>query len=314
MTAPPLRLMTLKTRAGSRAHFYHFFFGVLLPLARYMAGGDDDAIPLLVEECGPMDAILDELDLPGLILLGKDEHRRLQGRMPLTTAERVSLAPYDLDAVKGDYDPVAIRAGVDWLLARLGDRVEARRQALQAEWLGQPRILIVDRGPPDPFYANDPSYASEPSRRKTAGAERRRVGNHEDLVQSLSGLYPGCRGVLLEGQSLAGQIALFQVADIVVAQHGAALSNIVWMRPDASIVELEGGAPETGYFVSLADALGLSHRFFPQEGPFGPVDVDNLIEAIEAIARNARRTRASAGDAALSAGVPVSDRSGTVAQ
>ncbi len=272
----PMRHLTIQNRDGNHQHYYHFLLGILLPLCRYLAETGEATIPLIVRSCGPCDAILHELDLPQLLLAETESHRNLGNSLPPEIVRKVGIIGFDIGAPALTYDRDAILAGARWLLDRWREPIAGYRTRILTQWKGEPRVLVIDRAPPDPFYGS----ALSTSAGKGAGASRRRIPNHKEMAAEVRRRYPGCLNVFLERQPLAVQIALFQLADVVVAQHGAALANIVWMRPDARIIEFVGGAPDVGFFVDLAAALGIAHAFFPQEGPFGPIDGGALADAI----------------------------------
>src|SRR5262249_55593204 len=83
--------------------------------------------------------------------------------------------------------------------------------------LHRPRILVVERGAAHPFYLSDAAEA------KGAGAARRSIGNHAELSAYLAEQFGHVCNVALEGLPLPHQIALFSAADVIIAQHGAAL-------------------------------------------------------------------------------------------
>ncbi len=275
---PPLRHLSI-THSSNRDHYYHFLLGVLLPLCRYLAETGETGAPILIASCGPLDALLNELRLPNLVITERRSHRKLRRTLPPELASFVTIDGYDLnDPSRPDYDGDAIRAAAAWLRRRWVGRIADRRKSLKAEWTERPRVMVINRAPADAYYV------SSLARGDPAGFERRHVGNHAEMVAAIVARFPGCRDVFLEGRPLAEQIALFQLADIVVAQHGAALANIVWLRKGAEVVELDGGAHSGKHFAKLAAALGIPHRFFPQAGPFGPVDAPALAALIAAIA------------------------------
>lgn len=53
------------------------------------------------------------------------------------------------------------------------------------------------------------------------------------------------------------QIAIFQSAKIVVAESGAALTNILFMNPNSTVLEIHPGNDKAGLWGSLADILGV---------------------------------------------------------
>lgn len=278
--APPLRHLSFN-HAGKRDHYYHFVLGVMLPLCNYLSKEGPAKTPVLVETCGPFDRILHELRLRRLIVTERRSHQRLQRTLTPELAAPVSLGGYDLHnprtSLSTEIDHKAIRRAATWISKRLGKGVAKYQERLEADWTGSPRILVIDRAPPDPYYASALSI------RKSSGAQRRRIGNHAEMVAAIASGFGNCHNVLLEGKSLAKQIALFQLADVVVAQHGAALVNTIWLRPDARVIEVaqEDRAPRPN-FLQLAEALGFAHRFVGQDSSFGPVDIPTVIAALDA--------------------------------
>ena len=87
-------------------------------------------------------------------------------------------------------------------------------------------------------------------------ANGRRIANEDELVQSLADR--GFAMYCLEDMSLDEQIALFSQAKLIVAPHGAGLTNMLWAR-NATILELFG-AYWNPSFLTLANAL--HHRYF----------------------------------------------------
>ena len=67
------------------------------------------------------------------------------------------------------------------------------------------------------------------------------------------------------GTPLRDQIRSFREADIVVGVHGAGLTNIVFCRPGATVLEIplaNRPASEGAYFGHIAVSLGLSYWAF----------------------------------------------------
>lgn len=69
-----------------------------------------------------------------------------------------------------------------------------------------------------------------------ADATRRRVLGEDRLAAALERL--GFVVVTLEGRDYDAQRRLFAEAEVVVAPHGAALTNLAWTRPGGALVEL----------------------------------------------------------------------------
>ena len=281
----PLHL-TIKANAGSCEHFYHFILGYLLPLAEYLVRSEtaEDRVVLL-RSCGPLDRILQELALPGLLCCERSTHASIKDTLERSSwAEIAEIRGFDFGHLPSEevvYDRECIGVGVKFLRRRLASAIEAATAKINASWTGRPRVLMIERGEPDPFYQ---SCLAEI---KNSANHRRSIANHVELVASMAADYPGFRSIRLETASLAEQVAWFGLTDILVAQHGAALSNIIWMRRGAHVIEINPDVPSNlrTLFCRLADVCEVTYACLRQAaGPFGPVPVEELAALIAAAA------------------------------
>jgi hypothetical protein len=93
-----------------------------------------------------------------------------------------------------------------------------------------------------------------------AKSGRRKVENEEAVTEMLESL--GFERYFGEELTFSEQVSLFASADVVVAPHGAGLSNIVWST-DVSIVEMFNDFV-TDPFYLIADSLG--HEYTAIQG------------------------------------------------
>lgn len=96
------------------------------------------------------------------------------------------------------------------------------------------------------------------SRSKAAG---RKVVNEEHLLHAL--LSYGFELFVLEDMSFEQQIMLFADAKVVIAPHGAGLTNLIFSRNDPTVIELYSG--ETNWnasFYTLASSLGFNYGLY----------------------------------------------------
>lgn len=93
-----------------------------------------------------------------------------------------------------------------------------------------------------------------------ARATRRRVANEGDLRAVLEAR--GFETVCLEGLPFADQVRLLAETSELVSNHGAGLTNMLFMVPGTRVTEirLQGDAHNNCYF-SLARALGLEYDY-----------------------------------------------------
>jgi capsular polysaccharide biosynthesis protein len=133
---------------------------------------------------------------------------------------------------------------------------------------------------------------------------RRRVLNEDALFDAVAPL--GFERVVPGEQSVAAQIAAFSSARIIIAAHGAGLTNMIFMPPGAAIVELTSTAIEhMDLFRMLSRSTGhtietVCSDDYADAGAIGVnsdyrVDVNAMLRAVDAaLARSAARGEDSA--------------------
>lgn len=89
-------------------------------------------------------------------------------------------------------------------------------------------------------------------------AHYRRVVEDERLSSWLVRTH-GFKIVLLETLSFAQQVALLARAKVVVAPHGAGLTNLIFCQPGTIVVELFSPRYVPSYFWEIADLMNLQH-------------------------------------------------------
>ena len=91
-------------------------------------------------------------------------------------------------------------------------------------------------------------------------ADRRRIVNESDVVACLQQY--GFETFTTEALSFRDQAALFADAEVVVANHGAGLTNVMFMPPGAKVIEIfEPGLIHYCYW-TLSEAAGLEYWYF----------------------------------------------------
>jgi hypothetical protein len=102
-----------------------------------------------------------------------------------------------------------------------------------------------------------------------AGAPKRRLTNEREVARAVGEF--GFRVVRFEEHPFAEQVRLTASAGHLVSNHGAGLTNILFMRPGGGVLELRReGERERNWFYNLASAAGL--RYYYQ--PCAPADGD----------------------------------------
>lgn len=129
----------------------------------------------------------------------------------------------------------------------------------------------------------------EPIRRlyiSRSKAGRRKVINEEDVLEFLSSF--SFTPVYLEEHSLSEQIALLSNAEFIVAPHGAGLTNLVWCRSGAKVLELFSPNYVNVCFWAISNQIGLDYFYLLGEIENPPKDYvdpnlcqDNILVSIE---------------------------------
>ena len=258
---PPDRfgLLAVANRVGSVEHYFHFILGYVAPIMLRPAPAPG-APCQLARSCGPLDPMFAELALPDIRQIPKLDWRR-----------RRETNRYRLETVIGydspeHYDPAAFAVLRAAMLAHFGMTAPDKPD----------RTLLVNRGQsPEAYQAAD---VENP----TSANLRRSVPNMAEVCAAITQAGHACDMVELETNTLRMQLALFAGTRTLVAQHGAALVNMLWMAPGGTIVEiLPNNLGRTGrIFRMLAEACGHGYVCVPQATLHAAVDADAVVAAL----------------------------------
>lgn len=168
--------------------------------------------------------------LQSLQLLGYNDEDYLYWKQQRAQAKKLIVSSHRYDSIN-----TAPPAACTWLRNSILSRLHNFASPKQ---IGSSRILI--------------------SRRKAAG---RKILNEDQVISVLAPL--GFTAYTLEDMSFLEQVYLFQQAEVVIAPHGAGLTNIIFSQ-QLKVLELFGD-PITPVFCSLAKALGFEYGFLQCE-------------------------------------------------
>jgi Glycosyltransferase 61 len=261
---------------GSVEHYHHFLTGFFAPLIYHIktdwAGVGFNR--LLVRSCGPLDPIVRDFTDGRVEIIDKDRHREMAEPSRSSKAPAAQIQPFDFLTIEGCDLPIAYNRQI-FMQARehvlSNETIRAEIALLDDDW-SRPRILLVERGSSHPFYN------SEQSEIKGSGRDRRSIGNHDALFYLLRRSFAGCRNIIAENLSFVRQVALFSLADIIIAQHGAALANMLWARQGTTVIEIYP-VPQGlkhDFFFYLSRCMGLRYRRVWQQDEHSEVDLDKV--------------------------------------
>lgn len=101
-----------------------------------------------------------------------------------------------------------------------------------------------------------------------AKAWQRRLLNEEQVLQIIRSR--GFQIIELEGRPFMEQVQIFASAKIVIAPHGAGLSNLVFSNPGTKVVEMFAPTYVSNYFWHLCNQLQLEHYYLLGEKSVKP--------------------------------------------
>ncbi len=266
---------------GRAGHFYHYMLGYLMPIviSPDRAVGRTSVVSVGLLDRITQEVLADDVEIiqepditrtgyPNLRnriskLIGNSSLKPFFTRTIVKWAVSLRLRTYSLDRIVMleafdsplHYQRDRILVFRDFVEKRLTDKIKASTMPKH-----RPDVLLIERGQPHGHYAEVG---------RTSGGQRRSVPNFDSL-----------RGVLkkhhkaellnLEDTDFASQIAVFREAKVVIAQHGAALTNIIWMRPGSLVVEIVPpdkvpARPAQEFFNHLAEEMNVRHQYIFQE-------------------------------------------------
>ena len=269
--------LSIKNFSGSVEHYYHFFMGFLVPLVHwYYSTEARRTYPrIYIRSCALLDSIVFEIDLKGVVVLNRELHKSLESEPEYEDnyLEHVVLEGYDHPTrySKEVFDYVKSR--VESLFFLKMERSVKKITQRKSE-----KILVINRSTPNYYYSSDKSEI------RTAGTDRRSIPNFNEIIELLP--KENTVSTTMEGKTLREQFLLFSNAKIVVAQHGAALANIIFCGADTRIVEIvPQDLPQsilvTNYFGELAKRLHLEYACVRQTSRHSNVDAREIANIVQ---------------------------------
>jgi hypothetical protein len=123
----------------------------------------------------------------------------------------------------------------------------------------------------------DHFYNSSQSEIKTSGIERRSIKNFYELELLIKAKCNDVHVISFENIALAEQILIFENAKRIIAQHGAALANIIFCNNTKVIEIIPKNFILIGHFSKLANILGLQYISHITETNHAAVDLNKIV-------------------------------------
>ena len=231
---------------GTVQHYYHFFYGVLIPLIiEYIELNKQKKNPtfLIEDGLGPMIRLLSDLPLDFKFIFKNDS-------LDLYTPyEKLYIRPMDIHP-SGEDKRDAKWLNIGWAQLCTHDvkkdiqkwfNNNIKIHDLFVKPFPKYDIVIIERKTNIAFKSMKFEKNTTLSNRfKTSGSDRRSIINHNELVNSIIKYFPKlkCISISLDHLPLFEQYILFNNAKFVIAQHGAAISNIIFMKDKTILIEI----------------------------------------------------------------------------
>ncbi len=116
-----------------------------------------------------------------------------------------------------------------------------------------------------------------------SGAERRFIINHDDFVEHIKKIYADKKviNIALEYIPIFSQYQLFHNAKLVIAQHGASLAQITFMKPNTNVIEIVSkNKLESGenWFPPISKTCGINHYQYVSKREYAKIKLEKFTD------------------------------------
>lgn len=241
---------------GSVEHFYHFVCDYLLPLYELEISHGIVGQGYVIRDCGPMNVWLD-------FVFGADAFIK------------VPREKFDRDSTRRFWnrrihlDRFAYRDGITIDVGRFNDVLSTFRTKFVPPISTRGIVTVLDRRPPPPFYLDGRAE------KEGGGSTRRSISNLNQLTDQIS---THRTAVLVDfgGMAPAEQLRIINQTDVLIGQHGAGLTHLLFLPDNASLVELNNAKRRLGYFRMLSEGVRRDYRDFLVDGPHVTLSADMI--------------------------------------
>lgn len=269
------------TLGGSITHYYHFLLGFLIPFLLDVSKENYKEKTYIFDDIfGPMTRIL--LQLPFDI------------KINYTTTEKYKTRywiPLDVDIDKRlkkntKYVTFTYKnyITINKLFTNLFSDFNLSIPIINYD------IIIIERKKDLAYKTIDYKKGIYSNIFKLTGSERRSIINFDKFYKAITEYYPSKYKILetsLEYISFFQQYLLFNNAKIVILQHGAAVSNLIFMKPKTIVIEL---IPSTIYvntnsniFYPLSETCKIKHYQYITPDCHVNIDIPDFINFLNDI-------------------------------
>jgi hypothetical protein len=226
------------------------------------AAQSNSDIQFLIRSCGPMDRHLASLNYKNLTIL--NQHQSIDTVELNHKISHEYLNGFDDPSF---YDKSAFIKAKNIIKERLKKYFESFKDMKCHE------TILINR-------SIDHFYNSAQSEIKTSGIQKRSITNFDELELRIKTKCSDTRTITLEKTTLAEQILIFESATKIIAQHGAALANLIFCNNTKVIEIIPEHMIAIGYFSKLANILGLQYTPHFISANHAPVNLKEIVSQL----------------------------------
>lgn len=264
----------LSSLHGSIKHYFHFFYGVFVPIIlEYIEQSNKykKLTFIIGDDVGPMLRIL--LELPIDIKL--KQYLPNYGELGV---EEKYLQPLDKNLnIKKKWDKF-IDANIYNIINKFMSNC-IDRYDLIINKNDVYDVVVIERTVNKSMETENFTQNKYTEIMKASGSERRSIINHKDFFNHVKKMYPNKKviNVSLEFMPIFSQYHLFNNATLVIAQHGASLAQIIFMKPNTYVIEIVSKTKQKEkWFKPISNVCGVNHYEYLTEQEHVQIDVDDF--------------------------------------
>lgn len=202
------------------SHYFHFMFGYFMP-AVYLIKNTQDVFVFC--DCGPLNRHIKNTFPNSIIVKPNTFKNNKKLRQLYGNFSEIILPSWDIDEIDKGLEEHCFTE-----LKKTANKFLLNNKE-------EENIIFISRGL-NPLYklSNHKSFST------TNGCERRSIKNIDELLKKIKLSFPeeNVYKKILDNKTIKEQASIFNQAKIVIAQHGAALSNIIFCKKGTLIIEI----------------------------------------------------------------------------
>ena len=275
------------TLGGSITHYYHFLLGFLIPFILDISTEDYSKKTYIFNDIfGPMTKIM--LQLPLDIKIGFKSKIKYKTRYWKPLDVNIKERQEKLYTIFTFKNYITIQL----LFNKLQKQYELTLPIIKYDVILIERKVDISYKTTEYKKKNNPFYEIY----KTSGNERRSIVNFDELYLFCVSYYKKYKilKISLEHLPFFEQYNLFNNAKIVILQHGAAVGNVIFMKPNTTIIEF---IPQTIFvktdsniFPPLSITCKVNHYQYLTNSNHATIDINKFKYYLNDIKENKIKT------------------------